>query len=195
MALLDIIILGFSWMLFIIFVLLALRTQHQRAMFKLALPFLARGKVLNLNFTQDKLVTFDLVELKENQLAKESLDSPEIFKNKDIKSGSAYMEPVSGRPVYVTVPGDPKTVDPAEGADPASMNDEFARRLLRLGERRAEYKLRKDERPQEIAGLTPTKLALIVVAILIGVVMAMVMNWMQLAEIGTALQTLGVQGG
>lgn len=176
---------------FIIYIFLTLRSKNMRTMLKMSLPMFSAGKVLNLNFKQNQNVDFDLVWIKDNQLAKEDIDHPDFYKNKEIENGTAYAESSSGKPVYVTVDGAEKTVDPARGADPALMNDNLARKLIRLGEKRAIYRLGKDKEPEKVAGMTVGHLALIVVVILIGVVFALIMNWQAMAEMGLAIKEIG----
>ncbi len=167
-----------------------LRTPNQRTLFRMSIPAMNRGKVLNINLTPERTIEFDLVRIDENQLKKKDVDHPDAFLNKDIEKGTMYVEATSGKPTYFSVPGSLKTVDPARGADPAALDDRLARKLISLGEKRAEHRFKKSGQQQEtIAGISPAVLALVVVVAIIGIAAALWIFAGQIAEL-SAVHTL-----
>ncbi len=193
MALIDILLNPLVWIIFFesIFLItlgvLTLRSPHARTFIKLSIPFLARGKVLNVHYEPNKKsATFQLIEVKGNQLRKYSEKAKEYL-NKSITKGSYYIESSSGYPFYVTVEGDNNTIDPIKGVDPSSFDDLAAKTMIQYGEEIGDYFKGMDREPEKVLGMTVSQLSLMVLIMLFGILAAMWMFAIGMSDLAAAV--------
>ena len=189
MGIIDIILNPLVWIIFfesmtlVTVLVITLRSPTARTFIKLATPFLARGMVLTSQFNpQKRSVNFSLAKTEKDRLMKYS-EKRKGWMNKTIEKDTYYIDAGTGSPYYVTVEGDTKTIDPVKGVDPTRFDDIMAKNLIQYGEEIQEYFKGMDDEPEKVLGMTTGQLALIVVLMLFGVLAAMWMFSIGMADL------------
>jgi len=158
---------GFIGIFMLFYIYVTAGNKNIRTFLIAALPFLRRGRVLNINFLKNRQVVFEMVKAEDNKLIKfNKEDGKDYIKNREITPGSSYVEPFSNSSIYFTMTGNAKTFDPTIEESQTALDEITQMKGFDLGQEVAQYQEGLSGK-KEISGINVNTLFFVVVIALV----------------------------